>query len=277
MMPRDPFVSTATIDTVLDALQSSDGAFASVAVTDAVWRMGSTLAPVDRSDLRRAQTPQGFGFKKLLRAYETNDLDQADDVAVAVSAGLNVVAVEGDERNFKVTLASDFERAEDMLRSAPDIRTGTGYDVHAFEDGQSVTLCGIKVPHDQGLRGHSDADVAMHAITDAIYGALCEGDIGQWFPPSGVEWKDATSEIFLKHAVERSKVNGFAITHLDCTIICEAPKIQPHCRAMREQLSRITGLEVGTISVKATTSEKLGFTGRKEGIAAMASASLVKP
>jgi len=158
----------------------------------------------------------------------------------------------------------------------PDIRVGQGYDVHAFTAGNSVTLNGVEIPHDRKLKGHSDADVAMHAITDAIYGALAEGDIGQWFPPSDPQWKGAASDIFLKHAVERVTIRGFQISHIDCTIVCEEPKIGPHAHAMREALKDLLGISMDRISVKATTSEKLGFTGRAEGISAHATATLVK-
>ncbi|MGB0905436.1 MAG: 2-C-methyl-D-erythritol 2,4-cyclodiphosphate synthase, partial [Mangrovicoccus sp.] len=184
--------------------------------------------------------------------------------------------------NFKVTHPADFTRAAQTLRQwqakdkPMDFRTGQGFDVHAFEAGDHVTLCGVKILHSQSLKGHSDADVAMHAVTDAIYGALADGDIGQHFPPSDPQWKGAASEIFLRHAVDLAASRGFTITHTDCTIICERPKIGPHALAMREEMARLMGLDLDRVSVKATTSEKLGFTGREEGIAALATASLVK-
>ncbi len=159
----------------------------------------------------------------------------------------------------------------------PDIRTGNGFDVHAFGPGDAVTLCGVRVAHDHGLVGHSDADVGLHALTDAIFGALAEGDIGQWFPPSDPEWKGAASAIFLAKAVERARARGFAISHLDVTLVCEAPKIGPHAAAMRAAVAAIAGIDADRVSVKATTSERLGFTGRREGIAALATATLVKP
>jgi 2-C-methyl-D-erythritol 2,4-cyclodiphosphate synthase len=159
----------------------------------------------------------------------------------------------------------------------PDIRTGNGFDVHAFAPGDHVTLCGVTIPHPLTLSGHSDADVGMHALTDAIFGALAEGDIGQWFPPSDPQWKGADSRIFLEKAMERARERGFAVTHLDCTLICEAPKIGPHAAAMRAALAAVTGLEVDRISVKATTTERLGFPGRGEGVAALATATLVRP
>ena len=158
-----------------------------------------------------------------------------------------------------------------------DIRVGQGYDVHAFAPGEAVTLCGVHIPHEKRLKGHSDADVAMHALTDAIFGALAEGDIGRWFPPSDPQWKGASSDIFLRHAVDLAAKRGYRITHADCTLICEYPKIGPHAPAMRAAMADIMGLKLDQISVKATTSEKLGFTGRGEGIAALASATLVRP
>lgn len=271
-----PFLPVAVLDRLIGALAAHDGAFPALDVVDALW-MKPDLTPVARDNLLRAQTPQSFAFDKIRQAHDKGDPDAADDVAVARAAGLDVVAVQGDEANFKVTTSDDLTRAEAQLRSTPDIRVGSGFDVHAFTDGADVILNGVRIPHDRALKGHSDADVAMHAITDAIYGALAEGDIGQWFPPSDAEWKGAASDIFLRHAVARCAERGFEISHLDCTIICETPKIGPHATAMREELSRITGLEVGRISVKATTSERLGFTGRGEGIAAQAAATLVRP
>ena len=270
-----PFVSHDVLDAVLGGLRAHDGAFPAIPVADALWRMGAPLSAVSRADLIRAQTPQGFRFDAILAAHRAGDADAADDVEIAIAAGLDVVPVQGDDGNFKVTEAQDFHRAEKAARVLPDIRTGQGFDVHAFEPGNAVTLCGVSIPHDKSLRGHSDADVALHAITDAIYGALAEGDIGQWFPPSDEQWKAADSAVFLGHAVQRAQSRGFTITHVDCTIVCERPKIGPHASAMRERLSTLTGIEKGRISVKATTSEQLGFTGRGEGIAAMATTTLV--
>lgn len=270
-----PFISTELLGRCVDAVQSSDGVFPGVPVVDALWRLPEA-EPLARDNLVRAQTPQSFRFAKILAAHQSGSEDAPDDVSVAVAAGLDVRSIAGEEANFKVTTADDFERAERSVGQSADVRIGNGYDVHAFEDGDFVVLCGIRIPHDKGLKGHSDADVAMHAITDAIYGALAEGDIGQWFPPSESEWKDAASEIFLRHACDRAKSNGYAISNLDCTIVCEHPKIGPHASAMREELSRITGLEVGRLSVKATTSERLGFTGRNEGISAMATVCLIR-
>jgi 2-C-methyl-D-erythritol 4-phosphate cytidylyltransferase/2-C-methyl-D-erythritol 2,4-cyclodiphosphate synthase len=198
-------------------------------------------------------------------------------VAVARAAGLAVRLVPGAEANDKITTAADLARARRSLEAPMDIRTGNGFDVHAFCPGVSVTLCGVEVPHDRSLLGHSDADVGMHALTDAIFGALGEGDIGRWFPPSDPQWRGAASAIFLGKAMERARAGGFTVTHLDCTLVCEAPKIGPHAPAMRASLAAITALDPARISVKATTSERLGFTGRGEGIAALATATLVRP
>jgi 2-C-methyl-D-erythritol 4-phosphate cytidylyltransferase/2-C-methyl-D-erythritol 2,4-cyclodiphosphate synthase len=196
------------------------------------------------------------------------------DVAVARAAGMTVRIVDGDESNLKITTAADFARAERIL--APmDLRIGTGYDVHRFGPGAAVTLCGVRVPHDRGLQGHSDADVGLHALTDAIYGALAEGDIGRHFPPSEPRWKDVESHVFLTHAVRLADEKGFRINNMDITLVCERPKIGAHAPAMAERLSAITGVPAGRVSVKATTSERLGFTGRGEGIAAQAAVTLV--
>jgi len=233
------------------------------------------MTPQSRTELVRAQTPQAFDFAKIHAAFASADLAAHDDVAIARAAGMSVAVTPGQEENFKVTTPEDFAKAENQL-SVPDIRTGNGYDVHRFCDGDAVILCGVAIPHNRALSGHSDADVGMHAVTDAIFGALAKGDIGQWFPPSDMKWQGAESDIFLRKAVEVAKEDGFVITHVDCTLICELPKIGPHAEAMRLRLSEIMGLEVARISVKATTSERLGFTGREEGIAAQATATLVR-
>ncbi len=272
-----PLVSVSIIKEVINALKTHAGAFPALPVVDALWRGGNTIdAPEAREGLWRAQTPQGFRFADILAAHENLTTPALDDVAVAHAAGLNVAITQGAEDNFKITNPEDFARAERALKDNMDIRTGNGFDVHKFGDGNHVTLCGIDIPHSHGLVGHSDADVAMHTVTDAIFGALCEGDIGQWFPPADMQWKGAASDIFLAKAVERAAARGFTITHIDCTIICETPKIGPHALAMRERMAQITGIDMDRISVKATTSEKLGFTGRGEGIAATATATLVK-
>lgn len=274
-----PLVSPALIDRVIAALETTGGAAPALAVTDALWtgENGTVTGTRDRTGLYRAQTPQGFRYAAYLDAHRAHQGDAADDVAVARAAGLDVAIVAGDEANLKITGPDDFARAEQLMGGRVDIRTGTGFDVHAFEEGAAVTLCGVTVPHDKALKGHSDADVGMHALTDAIYGALAEGDIGQHFPPSDPQWKGAASDIFLRHAVELAGSKGYAISNCDVTLICERPKVGPHAGAMRAELARIMGLDADRVSVKATTSERLGFTGREEGIAAQAVATLVRP
>jgi len=272
-----PLVSLGLIARVCDALDDAPGAAPALPVSDALWLgEGDTVAGTrDRRNLYRAQTPQGFHFDAILAAHRTHPGGAADDVEVARAAGMAVHIVEGDEANLKITTAGDFARAEHLMGHTMDIRTGNGFDVHAFCDGDHVVLCGLTIPHSHALLGHSDADVGMHAVTDAIYGALAAGDIGRHFPPSDPQWKGAASEIFLIHACDLARDQGFAITHIDLTLICEAPKIGPHADAMRAQMADLTGLSVDRVSVKATTTERLGFTGRGEGIAALATATLV--
>ena len=231
----------------------------------------------ERSGLYRAQTPQGFEYPAILAAYAAHPTDAADDVEIARAAGLPVTIVAGDEDNLKLTYPADFARALAILKGrSMDIRTGNGFDVHAFTPGDQVWLCGVSVPHSHGLLGHSDADVGMHALTDAIYGALAEGDIGRHFPPSDPQWKGAASHIFLRHAMDLVAARGFKLTNCDVTLICERPKIGPHVLDMQSALANIMSVDPGRVSVKATTSERLGFTGREEGIAAMATATLVQ-
>lgn len=275
-----PLVSRAVISGVIEALASAAAAAPALAVTDALWRgeAGKVSGVQDRTGLYRAQTPQGFHFAAILAAHRAApDTDATDDVAVARAAGLAVAIVAGEERNLKITTPEDFNRAKQLLESQMDIRTGNGFDVHKFGPGDHVWLCGVKVPHGHSLVGHSDADVGMHAVTDAIYGALGRGDIGQHFPPSDPQWKGAASHIFLEHACALARDLGYRITHTDCTLVCEFPKVGPHAAAMKAEMARIMGLEPDQVSVKATTSEKLGFTGRGEGIAALATATLVRP
>lgn len=266
------------ISAVITALDTTPGAAPAIPVTDALWRgeNGKVTGTEDRTGLFRAQTPQGFHFDAILSAHRAHPGDAADDVEVARTAGLDVAIVPGNETNLKITAPEDFARMEKSLRGAMDIRLGNGFDVHAFEDGDHVTLCGVQIPHTRALKGHSDADVGMHAVTDAIYGALAEGDIGRHFPPSDMQWKGADSAIFLDHAVKLAASRGFAISNIDCTLICERPKIGAHAAAMTARMAEIMGLAADRISIKATTSEKLGFTGREEGIAALATATLVK-
>lgn len=278
-----PFLPPAVAEAVIAALRDAPAAFPALPVVDALWRAEADRAEahVPREGLWRAQTPQGFHFSAILAAHRAHSGDALDDVAVARAAGLAVTIVPGDEANFKITTPEDLARAALVARGARgatmDIRTGNGFDVHAFGPGDAVTLCGVRIPFDRGLVGHSDADVGMHALTDAVLGALAEGDIGRWFPPTDPQWKGAASEIFLAAAVARAAERGFALTHCDVTLVCEKPKIGPHAAAMREELARICGIDSDRVSVKATTSERLGFTGRGEGIAAIATATLLKP
>jgi 2-C-methyl-D-erythritol 4-phosphate cytidylyltransferase / 2-C-methyl-D-erythritol 2,4-cyclodiphosphate synthase len=274
-----PLVSRALIDRLVTALASHDGAAPALAVTDALWRGADGLVSgtVERTGLYRAQTPQAFRFAPILAAHLAHPGGALDDVEVARAAGLDVAIVDGEDTNLKLTFPGDFARAEAILKGRDmDVRLGNGYDVHAFCDGDHVWLCGVKVPHGRGLLGHSDADVGMHAVTDAIYGALAEGDIGRHFPPSDPQWKGAASHIFLAHAIALARSRGYDLGNCDVTLVCERPKIGPHALAMQMELARIMGVESGRVSVKATTSERLGFTGREEGIAALATATLVK-
>jgi 2-C-methyl-D-erythritol 4-phosphate cytidylyltransferase/2-C-methyl-D-erythritol 2,4-cyclodiphosphate synthase len=275
-----PLVSAAVIDRVRGALEASPAAAPALAVTDALWTgtQGLVSGTRDRTGLYRAQTPQGFHYDAILAAHRAHPGGAADDVEVARAAGLAVTIVEGDENNLKLTFPGDFDRAAAIMKGrGMDLRLGNGFDVHAFCEGDHVWLCGVKVPHGKGLLGHSDADVGMHALTDAIYGALAMGDIGRHFPPSDPQWKGAASHIFLRHAAELARSHGYAIANCDVTLICERPKIGPHAEAMRAALAEIMAVEIGRVSVKATTSEQLGFTGREEGIAAIATAALMKP
>ena len=274
-----PCVSGTVIRAVLEALADAPGAAPALAVTDALWTgdQGQVTGTRDRSGLWRAQTPQGFAYAAIAAAHAAHPGGALDDVEVARAAVLPVTIVPGEERNLKITGPEDFPRAAALLETKMDIRLGNGFDVHRFGPGDHVVLCGLRVPHGRGLQGHSDADVGMHAVTDAIYGALAEGDIGRHFPPSDPQWKGAASEIFLRHAAELARARGYTISNVDVTLICEQPKITPHAAAMMAEMARIMGLEVGRVSVKATTSERLGFTGREEGIAALATATLVKP
>lgn len=276
-----PCTPRKVIADVLAALDQAQAAAPGLAMTDALWRgqddFVTDTAP--RDGLFRAQTPQGFHFDVLLAAHRAHPGGAADDVEVARAAGIGVVITPGHADNLKITTPADFARAERILKgqgSAMDIRLGNGYDVHRFGPGDHVTLCGVEVPHGRGLVGHSDADVGMHAVTDALYGALALGDIGRHFPPSDPQWKGAESHIFLRHAVGLVLEKGFQISNIDCTLVCEYPKIGPHAAAMQAQMAVIMGIDPARVSVKATTSERLGFTGREEGIAALATAALVK-
>lgn len=272
-----PFVDEATIDRVLDALADSPGAIAAVAVTDTLKKAASDLrvaGTVEREGLWRAQTPQGFRYADILEAHrKLASQSLTDDAAVAEAAGLPVALAQGNEDNFKLTTEDDFARAERMLGTG-DIRVGSGFDVHRFDEGNTVMLCGIEIKYDKALAGHSDADVGLHAITDALLGAIGEGDIGSHFPPSEAQLHGADSSLFLRHAAELVGQRGGEIRHLDVTLICEGPKIGPHRDAMRARVAAVAGIGIDRVSVKATTTEGLGFTGRGEGIAAQATATV---
>lgn len=280
-----PFVSERLLAGVLSALSDATGAVPVTIVTDTIKRSsdGKTVGGTeDRTQLFAAQTPQGFRFDVILdahrRAIAFSD-GFTDDAAIAEWAGLSVALANGDPQNFKITHPDDFARAERIVSGerAMETRVGSGFDVHAFEAGDAVILGNIAIPHTAKLKGHSDADVVLHALADAIYGALADGDIGRHFPPSEMEWKDADSAIFLEHAAGLVRARGGRIVHCDVTIICERPKIGPHVEKMRTRIAEIAGISVSRVAVKATTSERLGFTGREEGIAAQAVATVELP
>ena len=276
-----PLVSERVVDAVIAALESgADGAVPLLAVADTLKRNDDgKWTTVPREGLHRAQTPQGFRFAKILRAHRHYAAqDVTDDMALAELAGLHIAAVAGEDGNMKVTTPEDFALAEAHLRARlGESRTGMGYDVHRFAPGDHVWLCGIKVPHDHALEGHSDADAGLHALTDAILGAIGEGDIGQHFPPTDERWRGAPSWKFLDHAASLVRSKGGAITHCDVTIICERPKVGPYREAMRARVAEILKLDVSRVSVKATTTEGLGFEGRREGLAAQAVATVRLP
>lgn len=283
-----PFVAPPLIDRLLQAVGRADGAIPALPVTDTVKRVaagGRVIETVPRDGLWTVQTPQAFRFSALLEAHRRAAMDDpdrfTDDASIAEWDGLTVAIVPGDPMNRKLTTAADIAEAGAHLTAAgaplTDVRVGSGYDVHRFGPGTSVTIGGIGIAHDQGLVGHSDADVGLHALTDAILGALADGDIGAHFPPTDARWKGAASDAFLAFAVQKVAVRGGRITHLDLTIICERPKIGPHRDAMRARIAEIAGLSLDRVAVKATTSETLGFTGRREGIAASATATVSLP
>lgn len=274
-----PFLSAAVINRLLAGLEGADGVVPVLPVVDSLARgtAGMLDTAVERDGLYRVQTPQAFRHDVIFEAHRLwNPAALAtDDARMAMAAGHDVAIVDGDERLSKFTFADDFEREIGQAGPMIDVRTGLGYDVHRLVAGEELWLCGIQIAHDRGLSGHSDADVALHALTDAVLGGAALGDIGDHFPPSDPQWKGASSDRFLAHAVGLAAAKGFSITHLDVTIICEAPKIGPHKAAMRAKVADICGLPVDRVSVKATTTEKLGFTGRGEGIAAQAVVTLL--
>ena len=280
-----PFVSSTLISRAIAGATATGAAIPALPVTDTVKHVdpsGQVLATLDRTWLRLVQTPQAFAFAALLEAHrravaEVRD-DFTDDAALAEWAGLKVAVFEGEASNVKLTTANDFARAESgRLAMLADVRTGTGFDVHAFGPGDHVMLAGVRIGSACGLIGHSDADVGLHALTDAVLGALADGDIGSHFAPDDPQWRGATSDRFLAFAAGRVRARGGRIAHLDLTFVCEAPRIGPHRDAMRTRIAAIAGVSIERVGVKATTSEKLGFTGRGEGIAALASATVRLP
>jgi 2-C-methyl-D-erythritol 4-phosphate cytidylyltransferase/2-C-methyl-D-erythritol 2,4-cyclodiphosphate synthase len=274
-----PVIPPGTIAALRDALAQAPGAIPAQPVTDTLKRgaEGRILQTVPREGLFRAQTPQAFRFDALLAAHRAGDSTATDDAALLEAAGLPVALVPGGEQNIKITWPEDLMRVQATLSNQLTPRMGTGFDVHRLVEGRPLVLCGVTVPHPLGLSGHSDADVGIHALCDAIYGALAEGDIGRWFPPSEAQWKDADSARFLRHAAERIAARGGVLANADVTLICERPKITPHAPAMRARLAELLGVDISAISVKATTTERLGFPGRGEGIAAQAAAVVLVP
>jgi 2-C-methyl-D-erythritol 4-phosphate cytidylyltransferase/2-C-methyl-D-erythritol 2,4-cyclodiphosphate synthase len=280
-----PFLSSALISRAIEAARTCSAATPGVAVADTVKKIDQdamVIETLDRSQLRMVQTPQAFAFALIADAHQraaaAGREDFTDDAALAEWAGHRVLMFEGEAGNVKLTTNEDFARAELLSAAAlADVRIGNGFDVHAFVDGDHVMLGGVRIPHRQGVTGHSDADVALHALVDAILGALAEGDIGQHFPPSDPQWRGASSDRFLAFACERVRARGGVIGNLDVTVVCEAPRVSPHRDAMRAHIAEIAEISPDRVAVKATTSEKLGFTGRGEGIVAMATATVRLP
>jgi 2-C-methyl-D-erythritol 4-phosphate cytidylyltransferase/2-C-methyl-D-erythritol 2,4-cyclodiphosphate synthase len=283
-----PFVDAELITRVVTSLDSHQGALPCLPVIDTLkWvARGRVVGTAERDQLWRAQTPQGFKFDAILAAHRAAAQGPAreftDDAGVAEWFGLNVTLVEGSEDNRKLTTAEDLKIANELLqpkaaRDAGTIRVASGYDVHAFGPGDAVMLCGVSIAHSKKLTGHSDADVGLHALTDALLGTVAEGDIGVHFPPSDARWRGVASEVFLKHAASLVRERGGGIVHVDITLLCEAPRIGPYRDQMRARIAEILGIEVAQVSIKATTNEGLGFIGRGEGIAAMATATVSLP
>lgn len=283
-----PFADAALITRVIGGLETSPCALPCLPVTDTLKRgdAGRVTGTVARAGLWRAQTPQGFKFAAILAAHraaaQDPTLEFTDDTSVAEWFGLDVALVEGSEHNRKLTTAEDLAIADEMLRTeetraAASIRVGTGYDVHALGPGDAVILCGVRIPHTKKLVGHSDADVGLHALTDALLGTIADGDIGVHFPPSDARWRGAASDLFLRVAGDKIRERGGEIVHVDVTLLCEAPRIGPYRDAMRAAMAGTLGIDVSRVSIKATTNEGLGFVGRSEGIAALATATVRLP
>jgi 2-C-methyl-D-erythritol 4-phosphate cytidylyltransferase/2-C-methyl-D-erythritol 2,4-cyclodiphosphate synthase len=278
-----PFATPALVDRAIAAGTQSGAAVPALPINDTVKEVdiaGRVTRTIDRSTLRTVQTPQAFDFQSLLGAHRRAEtaglLDFSDDAALAEWAGMTVTVFEGESSNMKLTTPQDFHQVQ-LSRGLAEVRTATGYDVHAFSAGDHIMLGGVRIPHERGLTAHSDADVGLHALVDALLGTLADGDIGTHFPPSDPKWKGASSDVFLKFAVERLRARGGSITHLDLTIICETPKVGPYRDTIRARIAEIAEIEPARVSLKATTSERLGFTGRGEGIAAIATATVRLP
>jgi 2-C-methyl-D-erythritol 4-phosphate cytidylyltransferase/2-C-methyl-D-erythritol 2,4-cyclodiphosphate synthase len=275
-----PFVSRAHVEHLLAALEDADGAVPALPVPDTLKRGDGLISEtVSREGLWRAQTPQAFRLETLAAAYRAWPMGEepTDDASVVERAGGRVAMVAGDPLLMKLTYPEDFLMAEKLAGAGRTVRTGLGVDAHRFGPGEAVILGGVRIPHDRGLIGHSDADAGLHALTDALLGAIAEGDIGQHFPPTSAEWKDASSDRFLAHAVELAQAKGGRIVHADLTLVCERPKIGPHRDAMRARIAQLLGLPLDRVSVKATTTEGMGFTGREEGLLAQAVISVEMP
>jgi 2-C-methyl-D-erythritol 4-phosphate cytidylyltransferase / 2-C-methyl-D-erythritol 2,4-cyclodiphosphate synthase len=282
-----PFLDAAMIDRVIDAVAPGVGAIPALAVSDTLKKTGddgAVIETIDRAGLFAAQTPQGFPFAEIVDAHEraaaSGRSDFTDDASIAEWAGLAVRLVEGSPDNVKITWSRDIEMAKERMtgaRAFPDIRTGNGYDVHSFAEGSAVWLCGVEIAHTHRLNGHSDADVGLHALTDALLATCGEGDIGTHFPPSDEQWRGAASRIFIAEAVRIVRARGGRISNADVTLIAETPKIGPHRDAMRAAMAEMLGVTLDRVSVKATTNERLGFVGREEGIAAIATATVIYP
>jgi 2-C-methyl-D-erythritol 4-phosphate cytidylyltransferase/2-C-methyl-D-erythritol 2,4-cyclodiphosphate synthase len=273
-----PLISAATITAVSKELESTDGTIVARRVTDTLKRGDGNkiIATVDRAQLWRAETPQAFRFDKILAAHKAAMGAQlTDDAAVAEKAGMNVTLVANDTDNMKITNADDLERAARLIgQNFGDIRTGLGFDVHRLIPGETIILSGVPIPHNRKLEGHSDADVVLHAVVDALLGAMSAGDIGKLFPPSDDKWKGCDSGVFVREVVRRLNERGGLISHVDVTLMCEQPKIGPHREAMQKRLAELLDVTAARVSIKATTTERLGFTGREEGIAAQAIATV---
>ncbi len=275
-----PFLTTRHIHSLLEALVDQDGAILALPVTDTLKRGDQTIAAnVERDGLWRAQTPQAFRLGEIKAAYAAwpTDAELTDDAQVAAAQGASIALVAGDPRLMKLTYPEDFSMAEALAETRWRSRTGMGVDAHRWGPGDGVWLCGVLIPHDQTLIGHSDADAGLHALTDAILGAIGDGDIGEHFPPSDPQWKGAASDRFLRHAAERVRLRGGRIVNVDVTLICEQPRIRPHRDAMRQRLAELLDLPLDGVSVKATTTEGMGYTGRQEGLLAQAVATVELP